>query len=321
LPGVLHLLLTVADKLPNLDEVVSSRGQPLGEKYAIVVIECLTSSKSETRAAASSLLNTSVENGIVSMESIRKATECLKPAKQRSIGSLVARISKSVPGASHPEKENLLGDKSSASANDKESTSLDSGSRIQNTKQASTNQTCSPERKKQTNSSATKEPETASPSSPKHPLVLRTRKRVARSSRSVNWTEFPEEPYGSILEDLKRYWAPFLPPATVSALFPAGGVKQQDDAKEGCKVLSRALSADRSSGCSVVQGQLDLILKWITFALYSKETTTGLPDILSVLIDTLKYMVEINHELSDAEALEIVPFLLEKVSGAKVGAS
>ena len=107
LPEVLLLLLSVADNLPNLDGVVSSRGQPLGEKYAVVIIEYLTSSKSETRAAASSLLSTSIENGIVSLESIRKATERLKPAKQRSVGPLIAKISKCVPAASQPGKENL----------------------------------------------------------------------------------------------------------------------------------------------------------------------------------------------------------------------
>ena len=266
----------------------------------------------------SSLLNTSVENGIISMESIRKATERLKPAKQRSLGPLIAKISKSDPEASQPGKENLMTEKAPARNKD-DSTSRNHGPRIKDTRKAQEQQTRSPERKSRGRVSISEEPEAASPADSKHhPLVLRSRKRVARSTRSVIWTEYPEEPHGAILEDLKRYWAPVLPPATVSAFFPTGGIKQQDDAKSGCKILARALSADRSSGSTVVEEQLDLILKWITFALYSKETTTGLPDILSVLIDLLTYLMEINRELSDAEALETVPFLLEKVSGAKV---
>lgn len=318
LPEVLLLLLSVADKLPNLDEIVSSRGKPLGEKYAVVVIECLTSSKSETRAASSSLLNTSVENGIISMESIRKATERLKPAKQRSIGPLIAKISKNDPAASsQPGKENLMTKKAAAWKKD-ELTSCSKGPRIKDTKQTPEQQSSPPERKRRGIVLASEEPEAASPADPKHPLVLRSRKRVARSTRSVIWTEYPEEPHGAILEDLKRYWASILPPSTVSALFPTGGIKQQDDAKNGCKILTRALSADRSNGSTVVEEQLDLVLKWITFALYSKETTTGLPDILSVLNDLLTYLMESNREFSDAEALETVPFLLEKVSGAKV---
>lgn len=309
LPEVLLLLLSVADKLPNLDKVVSSRGQQLGEKYAVVIIECLTSSKSETRAAALSLLNTSVENEIVSLQSIRKATEGLKPAKQRSVGPLIAKISKNAPSASRPGKENNLESENPPAIRK-------DGSQA---RKAPNQPNSSPERKNRVRDPISEDPEVGSPpAEPMHPLILRSRKRVTRSARSVIWTEFPEEPQGAILDDLRRYWAPLLPPATVSALFPAGGIKQQDDAKNGCKILSRALSADRASSSRAIDEQLDLVLKWITFALCSKETTTGLPDILSVLLDLLKYLLEINRELTDAEALETIPFIFEKVSTAKV---
>jgi len=59
-------------------------------------------------------------------------------------------------------------------------------------------------------------------------------------------------------------------------------------------------------------------LKWSIFALCSKETTTGLQDILALIKDILQYMIEIKREFTDSEAVESIPFILEKASMAKV---
>jgi hypothetical protein len=61
LPELLDLLITFADQLPNLDEVVVGRGLSLGEKAAHAFSKCLTASKSETRSKAETLLSICVK--------------------------------------------------------------------------------------------------------------------------------------------------------------------------------------------------------------------------------------------------------------------
>lgn len=63
LPELLDFSLTFADQLPNLDEVVVARGQSLGEKTANAFVKCLTSSKSQTRSKAETLLTICVKVG------------------------------------------------------------------------------------------------------------------------------------------------------------------------------------------------------------------------------------------------------------------
>lgn len=312
MPDILLLLLSVADSLPNLEDIAAARGQSLGEKYAVFVIECLTSSKSETRSAASSLLETSVENGVVSSESIKKATGRLKPALQRSVGSLTAKFVNNAPGPLQTETESNHKRTTTLAERD-QTVSHGRGQRLASKAQLSTPNTGTPRRRKEERAISTR-PSTP----PKHPLIPSSGKPLVGSSRSIIWPDYPEEPHGSVLENLKRFWAPFLPPATVSALFPSSGIKKQDDAKSGIEMLTRALSVDRSSGSTAVGEQLDLILKWLTFSLCSKESTTGLQDILLLLKDVLAYLLEIHRQLSDSESLETIPFLLDKVSSAKV---
>lgn len=282
---------------------MAARGLPLGEKYAVVLIECLTSSKSETRSAALSLLNASVVHGVVSLESIKKATERLKPALQRSVGSLIAKMTKGTSATSHPEGERLTPVKPISSEN---------GDRVRSRVLLPTATTQNRGRRNE---------ELAVPAPvdfATHPLIPHSSKHVEGSTRSITWPEYPEEPHGSVLENLKRFWAPFLPPATVSILFPSSGIKKQDDAKGGIEALARALSMDRATGGGAIAEQLDLVFKWVTFVLCSKESTTGLHDILSLLKDIFSFMLYINREFTDAEALETIPFLLDKASSAKV---
>lgn len=313
---MLILLQSVAASFPNLDDIASTRGQGLGEKYSVVIVTCLTSSKSETRLAASALLATSIENGSIGRESIRKATEKLKPALQRSVGPLIAKIMQNAPTLPQNGKENLNASESG------QSRSIDQRSETRMTQRAPdplpNQKISSPDRRTLRSSPGIVSEDTSSPGSTRHPLISYTGKRYVKSARTVIWTEYPKEPQGSILEDLKRFWTPFLPPTTSSILFPSSGIKKQDDAYEGCKLLSRALALDRADGGQAVEEQLDLIMKWVTYALCSKETTTAFPEVLALFIDILKFMLEIGREFSDIEALETIPFWLEKSSSAKV---
>jgi hypothetical protein len=299
LPDVLMLLHAVADSLPNLDEIVAARGLPLGEKYAVVLVECLTSSKSETRAAALSLLEASVENGVVNSESVRKAAGRLKPAVQRTVGPLIAKIAKQTPSNLPIEKESFP-EKALFESQDNVVAREMRVPRAGKTMLAKVEHTSSVD------------------PVPRHPLLPTSGKHLVDATRSIIWPEYPEEPTGSILDNLKRFWSPYLPPATTQALFPSSGIRKQDDAKSGIDILSKALVIDRTTGSTAMSEQLDLVLKWVCFVLCSKESTTGLLEILSLLKNLLQFMGESRREFSDSEALESVPLILDKVSGAKV---
>ena len=113
------------EQLQNLDTAVATKGQSFGEKFAALIIECLTSSKTETRSAAQALLETSFENEVVSLESIVKAQGRLKPAKQRSVAPMVAKLSKRcadpVPAVSIEAKPANTQDRSAAGTRQSES--------------------------------------------------------------------------------------------------------------------------------------------------------------------------------------------------------
>jgi len=312
LPDVLLFLLNILEFLPNLDNSTSS----LGEKYAAVLIECLTSSKSETRAAASQLLNASVEKNVVGMESIRKATERLKPAKQRSVGSQITKLQKLASENKGKENDEPRSDDLSTQQ------CTDSSVSPRRPLPAKQPPTEAEKSHQEVPSQLPLRKERKSPEGlPRHPLeslsvthALRTHERSV-----VGWPEYPEEPQGSsLLGSLKKCWSPFLPPVTVATLFPSSGIRKQDDAQQGCDLLSSAVDLDRSSGGDATETQLDFILKWLVFVLCSNESTVGLQVLIPVIKDLLLLLREKSRQLSDSEALEFVPFLLDKASVTKV---
>ena len=242
-----------------------------------------------------------------------KAQGRLKPAKQRSVAPMVAKLSKCVtnPGftISSEAKPSRTYEASTIGTRQGESGLL-----------CDTIAQSRGQRKEPSASIRGRVTTNESPPSQalRHPLLPRSGKRTMESTKSILWPMYPEEPHGSILGNLKRFWAPHLPAASASALFPSSGIYKQDDAKSGCELLSHALACDRANNTYIVEDQLDLLLKWTMFALCSKETTTGLRDILSLIKTIFQYMIEIKREFTDAEAMESVPFILEKASTAKV---
>jgi hypothetical protein len=305
-------MLSTIDSLPCLESVSTTRGTPIGEKYASILIECLTSSKSETRSAAVSLLDASIEKEIISLESVKKATDRLKPALQRSVGPIIAKMARKVPVATRNDTEMNGSTSLSVVGIPKVVKSMDG-------KQGPfANVTLTRDVEPKANEAVLSSPSSSSVIKPRHPLVSEFSKQILSSSRTIIWTEYPEEPHGSLLENLRRVWSPLLPAATASAFFPNAGFRKQDDAKAGIDTLLRALSIDRREGTSHFVDQLAFVMKWIVFVLCCKESTVGLQDILALLKDIFIYLIEIQRELNDSEALETAPFLIDRLSGAKV---
>lgn len=313
LPDVLNLLLSYAKSLPNLDEVVSTHGQTLGEKYASTLVECLSSSKSETRSAASALVRACVENEVVAVETIRKAATRLKPAKQRTVAALVADLTQ-IGATGKAGKEN---DTTHAAPAAKDEGNSSAGSMTQQ------GPTQTVPKALRVSASVPDSPSSAAAianAEIRHPLLARgSASAPHRSHRPLVWPEYPEEPNGAmILGNLKKSWAAILPPTSVTALFPNSGIKKQDDGLSGCSLLGRALRVDIEQDGSVVQEQLELIQKWIAFVLCSKETTVGLQALLSLVNELYAFLAGSKRNLTESEASVLAPFLIEKASNAKV---
>lgn len=303
------LILGVAEHLPNLDGVASTRGQSLGEKFSSAIVECLTSSKSETRSAASSLLDVCIENGVVSLENIRKATERLKPATQRTLGPMIAKFARNASSSARNGKENLPTGESGAA----KQRTVTAAAPTTTTTTKPTEREPKPNLTRVTSKRQAPEAEAS-----RHPLIGRTGMRALKPSKTIVWPEFPEEPQGSaIFGNLQKYWTGVLPPKTASALFPSSGIRKQDDAMGGIELLSLALEIDRSSEASILEQQLDPVLKWISYVLCSKEMTVGLQALLSLTNDLFSFLVDLKRELSDSEAIILVPFIFEKASISK----
>lgn len=292
--------------LPNLDEMSSSMGQQLGAPFAQVIVECLTSSKTETRSAATDLLDSVLSNKVVGVESFRKAVGKLVPAKQRTVGPLIAKYTKTEDPTSQSNTSSVETSKSRSNAG-RSTARIPAAVPIQNESSSRKPQNASTEKNEEPSHSI------------RHPLEPRTSSISRPSSKSIIWPDYPDEPQGtSIFLNLKKSWCHLLSGKSSAALFPNAGIRKQDEAKGGCDVLLRALKLDREGGHTYILDQLDYVLKWTAFALCSRETTTGLQTLLMFVKELLSYLIDRRHELSDSEALDFVPYIVDRASNAKV---
>lgn len=313
LPEVLLLLLSVTENLPDLDDLTTGRGQPVGQKFATALVECLTSSKSETRSAASAVLEKALEKGVVSVESVKKSTSRLKPAKQRTVSTLLSKLLRN-EDQPMPSGASALAAKSTNKQNQRTEiqrkaaapTSKKQGNDIQ---QRNHKKPHSPEGEKA-------EPDSSMDDT--HPLASKAGRHATRLTTKLAWPEYPEDSQGlELLSTLKRAWAPHIPPQSLSALFPSTGVRKQDDARKGCELISRAVRAEQSEESGFISAQLDFLLRWLVFVLCSREATAGLQLLLDTIMELFGFLIESRRELSDVEALVIAPFLIEKSCSAK----
>lgn len=254
-----------------------------------MIVECLTSSKTETRALALELLDKSIERNVIAVSCIQKVAERLKPAKHRTVGPVIAKYAvKRAPVPVQGGKENAV-----------PSTSLSAPSHAHRH-----NPPGVPSRVAQIHEAS------------KHPLLFRG---AGNAHAPVSWLDYPEEPTGvAQFVSLRQSWSGILPPSTVATLFPAAGIKKQDDAQPGCDLLIRAVELDASSGDRAIETQTDYILRWLVLALCSKDATVGLHAILNTAKVIFSFLMERRRPLTDAEALVIVPFIIDRAGNAKV---
>lgn len=326
MPDVLVFITGVSEFLPNLDSIASARAQTLGDKFAAVMVACLTSSKSETRSAAENLLKSCIENEKLSLNSVKKGMKHLLPAQQRSVIPIVARLPHpSHPGSpSHGEKENSVPSPPRGSRQRKPPGASVGASTISSPRRRRPDPSRRAEsRPKPASSSQARDSFEMESSEPDdlHPLIAHGEpgKKPLPSSRRINWPLHPEEPNSPAqLNALKKMWSRSLPARSVTALFPAGGIKKQEDAMSGCALLCKAIEKDRAGKHEEIVDHVDVIFMWISFALCSRESTVGTQPLINLLNQLFSFLEDHQYRLSDNEACILLPHIFEKASIAKV---
>jgi hypothetical protein len=321
---VLKFITGVAEDLPNLDSVVSARAQTLGDKFAAVMVGCLTSSKSETRSGAEALLKACIEHDKLSLKSVKKGMKHLLPAQQRTVIPIIARLPNPTPASLTGGKENDSPSEPPKQRRDLKPASVSASARAPSRQPRRHDSPKTLHGKASASSSMQEDNSFESESSApcdSHPLVAigEKGKRPLASSRRINWPEHPEEPSSSgQLSALKKIWSPSLPSRSVAALFPIGGIQKQEDAKKGCALLRKAIDRDRTGEEEAIVDHIDLIFMWIAFALCSRESTVGLQSLISLLLELFLFFQDHGYKLSDAEANILLPHVFEKASISKV---
>jgi hypothetical protein len=92
---VLNLTKSFAERLPDLDSVASQGGNTLGGRLAKVLVQGLSSPKADIRSSSESLLDECVKNGVIGVKSVKKVASRQKPAIQRAIAPIVAKLAAS----------------------------------------------------------------------------------------------------------------------------------------------------------------------------------------------------------------------------------
>ena len=86
----LKLTRTHTDAVPTLERIW---GESLVKNFAKLLVDCLLSPKSDvSRSAAKTLLQDCVKNGVPETEIVKKCSGHLTPAKQRSVGPILAKL-------------------------------------------------------------------------------------------------------------------------------------------------------------------------------------------------------------------------------------
>lgn len=326
--GILTLTKSFVPKLPDLDKISSQRGETVGGRFSGVLVNALSSSKVEIRSEAESLLSECITNNVFSMQTAKKWMGKMVPAKQRSVGMILAKISSSSSASSdsHTAKEASpimpprMGS-NRASPAERGHSKPTGRSAIQNPK--STARTPAPKSRLATHSKSSVQQEEEEPDPDNNnPLVVDANptgiQKARAAMRLLTWPEYPEEPSGAPLYNgLKKAWAPIIPPTATKKLFPDRGIRNQSDVNDGFDLLRQAIKMDTEDQGSVVVEQLHFILRWSVYVMGCKESAVGLTGLLDMLSDLISYLNDRMHEFSDPEVSLFVPFLYEKASVAK----
>jgi len=309
LPDVLSFLTERLDSFFSSENMELSNTITVNRQLAKVIVLSLLSSKSGTRSAAEKLLSVCVKSGVVQSSDLDKEIGRLLPAQVRTVRSLIPKISAQ-------EQELVESFKRPSSRVGKPVRPSSSTRQPVGKVPTKSNQVTAAPPPRESSASVT-----YNEANPLHPNTSKSAKvqRLSLLGRSDNWPEYPEEPSGdaSTLPTLRKSWSLLISPSSTQLLFPKGGMRSHEDAVRGCEIISQSIEYSRSNNDVSFLEQLDFIFKWTACALSSRDHTSGLRSLLSMLQLLFERLHELSYVMNDAEATIVLPCILEKAGVAK----
>jgi cytoskeleton-associated protein 5 len=303
LPDILSFLNDRLQSFYSIETTDKPNFISVHSQLAKVIVLSLISSKSEIRSASEKLLNTCATSGIVPMEDIDNEIRKLLPAQQRSVRSIIPKIS--------TQDQELVDSFKQASARARTAPIRTTSSSQQPVRQ--TTAKCTSASSSVHNSLSSEKHNDINPLHSSTAKKSTKDQRLSLLSRGDHWPFYPEEPSGNvILQTVCKSWSQLISAQSIQVLFPNGGLRSHEDAVGGCELISRSINCSES-----FVNQLDLIFKWTSCALLSRDHTSGLRSLLSMLQLMFKRLLEISYVMQDSEAIILLPYIVEKASVAK----
>ena len=303
--GLQDVITFLAKRLESLESSNTLSGR---KQLAKVIVLSLLSSKAGTRSASEKLLTICAKNEFVSSGDLDKEIGSLKPAQQRAVRTFIPKNS--------TQDQELIDTFKRPSSRVRQP--VRSGpSNQQKRRMTKSNQVAASPAPSTIDASASN---THNDANPLHPIASKSTKlqRLSLLGRSDNWPEYPEEPNGdATLQILRKSWALLISPPSIQLLFPKGGIRSHEDSIRGCMVISQSIEYSRNNNDVSFIEQLDFILKWASCALSSRDHTSGLRSLLSMLQLLFERLHDLSYIMNDAEAIILLPCMLEKAAIAK----
>jgi len=348
-------MLERAAFFPTPQSIGTGKGRSVLVEFGKTLVGCLTSSKAETRAGAESLLQACVQRGVLNASTLDKDASKLLPAEQRKVRPILESLggvqvdnttststtrtrSATPSGRNTPaerqtasgRRSSLAGRSTTPSLGGSRSTTPSLGGsaqgrdRLLDQKSSSVRSRSISRNGRQSVLGGETGVDGLIRDPNFHPLKSPTAGVSSKRQRAMKQrdhiAEYPAEPTSKdSIQSLKKTWASLLPSESVDVLFPKTGIEKQDDATDGCILLSHALSLlSRDGEEHIFIEQLDLVIRWFSIAFCCRDTTSGMESLLSLLTDMVSAIHGQKYQLSDTESSMLLPYILEKGGVAKV---
>ncbi len=312
LPDVLEFLTA---KMETLIATSEQEKLSVHRPLAKVIVRSLLSPKSGSRSAAESLLAACSKNNFVPSATFDKEIGKLSPAQQRTVRSFIPKMSK--------QDQELVDTFKKASERPRRP-----GQMLSNRQ---TTQVGGPNNKTAMQSTRGGGPPWKSnnivetsviPENPLQMINVRSAKpkgqRLALLGKGDSWPEYSEEPSSDTIQALRKSWSAFIPSSSIDVLLPQSGLRTHEDCISGCDLLSKAIGYSRDNNDSSFLDLLDFIFKWATCAILLRNHTSGFRKLLSTIHVLFERLDELSYVISDAEALLLLPYLVDKAGVAKL---
>ncbi len=313
--GLPDVLVFLTAKMETLIATSEQEKLSVHRPLAKVIIRSLLSPKSGSRSAAESLLAVCSKNNVVPSATFEKEIGKLSPAQQRTVRSFIPKMSKQDQELVDTFKKASERPRRPGQMMSNRQTTLVGGPNNKTSMQSTRGG--GPPRKSnnivETN---------VLPENPLQMINARSAKpkgqRLAMLGKGDSWPEYSEEPSSDTIQALRKSWSSFIPSSSIDVLLPQSGLRTHEDCISGCDLLSKAIGYSRDNDDSSFLELLDFIFKWATCAILLRNHTSGFRKLLSTIRGLFERLDELSYVISDAEALLLLPYLVDKAGVAKL---